>query len=100
MVYKNKMGGVIMVPREIEDKLFGGENSIGGKVLLETGDYKPYLTTFELQKKNRLDTYGCLTFSGLNASEIEWKIRRIEGDKVLLARLEEIGMIDENGNPK
>lgn len=93
-------GGVILTPQSPEDKIFGSENSIGGQIKLESGDYGPYLVSVELQKKKYLDNFGCLTYSGLNDGEVQLQYDIVENkDELLKDTLDKLGCIDENGFP-
>jgi hypothetical protein len=61
-----------LIPEGIQPFL-GFLGGVGGELpdILPSGDWEPYLPLFEYQQKLNLETLGCVSFSRLNASEIQ-----------------------------
>jgi hypothetical protein len=55
------------------DWVAGGLTAIKDVVLLESGDWTPYLPVFEAQKRNGKETMGCSGFAELNLIETLFK---------------------------
>lgn len=52
------------------DYEFLGASKIPQEVLVEDGDWSPYLPKLEVQKNNQFDSYSCTNFANNNASEM------------------------------
>lgn len=54
---------------------YGGMTPVGTDVIIRNGDARPYLPKFETQANTYFDTWGCTSFSFLNAGETYHKAR-------------------------
>lgn len=91
--------GLIYSDKRETDYLFGAENPVVKRVLLNTGDWSSYRPTPESQAYVYFDDYGCVTHSAVTilASILERQIEMglISNDNI--AWLKNNGYYDENG---
>jgi len=69
-----KTPGFIPDIEKEEDYIFGAKTKLSGEVLLDSGDWRPYVPIMEQQRKN-FDTYSCVSFANNNACEIIHKFK-------------------------
>lgn len=69
---KKGYGFVEVAPTKV-DYVLGGPSQAKKIILSEDRNYIPYKPVFESQKRNGVDTYACVVFSGLNNMEIVMK---------------------------
>jgi len=69
---KNGYGFIEIAPTKT-DYILGGASQAKKIILSEDRNYIPYKPDFESQKRNGIDVYSCVVFSGLNNLEIIMK---------------------------
>lgn len=68
--HKIKNYGLVFEETAEEDYVVGGLKSAPQEVLVENGDWRPYLPAGEEQRKGEIETNACVSFALLNALEI------------------------------
>jgi hypothetical protein len=85
--------GLILENPRPNDFVFGVFTPIETKVLLEDGDWTPYLPTNEKQKNNNFDTWACVSASATNVLEIQFNY--LYEKKLLLVK--DLEWLEKNG---
>ncbi len=62
--------GLIIEPPLSTDYVLGGAVSLGGEVLQPDGQWDNFLPETEIQNRNGVETYSCVSFATLNCIEI------------------------------
>ena len=95
-----KNSGVLIAPPKEGDYIFGSTSQIEYKVVLADGNWDPYLPTPESQLGKYFDTMACVTVSCLNSAEtqINYYLKNNLLHTAVVAELNQLGYIDENGN--
>lgn len=79
MTEKN-YGLLIQEREEIKDYRMGGLTGLDKTVLVENGDWEPYLPVFEKQNNFGFDRMACVTYANLNCIEMLYK--RLTGNEI------------------